>query len=107
MTAEQWKTGREKADLTQVAAARSLKVSQPYLSQLETGLRVSSADLARKAAKLYKLPPTALPLPEPLDVQGLHLMIFSESLPLSVTPASSMFVPSRRAIPLKLCSMPW
>jgi transcriptional regulator with XRE-family HTH domain len=71
MTATQWKTGREKAGLTQVAAARSLKVSQPYLSQLETGLRVSSADLARKAAKLYKLPPTALPLPEPLDVQGV------------------------------------
>src|SRR6266446_57153 len=68
MTAEQWKTGREQASLTQVAAASSLSVSQPYLSQLETGLRVSSAELARKAAKLYKLPPTALPLPEPLDV---------------------------------------
>ena len=71
MTAEQWKTGREKAGLTQVAAARSLDVSQPYLSQLETGLRVASAGLARKAAKLYGLPPTALPLPEPLDVPGL------------------------------------
>lgn len=69
MTAEQWRTGREKASLTQVVAARSLKVSQPYLSQLETGLRVSSAELARKAAKLYRLP-TALPLPEPLDVRG-------------------------------------
>src|ERR1700732_4164296 len=69
MTAEQWKTGRDKAGLTQIAAARLLNVSQPYLSQLETGLRVSSAELARKAAKLYKLPPTALPLPEPLDVQ--------------------------------------
>jgi len=27
--------------------------------------------LARKAAKLYELPPTALPLPEPLQVQGV------------------------------------
>jgi transcriptional regulator with XRE-family HTH domain len=71
MTAEQWKTGRDKAGLTQVAAARCLNVSQPYLSQLETGLRVASAELARKAAKLYGLPPTALPLPEPLDVQGI------------------------------------
>ncbi len=70
MTAGQWKTGREKAGLTQVAAARSLKVSQPYLSQLETGLRVASAGLARKAAKLYELPPTALPLPTRLDVRG-------------------------------------
>jgi hypothetical protein len=43
-------------------------VSQPYLSQLETGLRVASAKLARKAAKLYKLSPTALPLPQPLGV---------------------------------------
>jgi transcriptional regulator with XRE-family HTH domain len=71
MTAEQWKTGREKADLTQVAAARSLHVSQPYLSQLETGLRAASAELVRKATKLYKLTPTALPLPEPLGVQAV------------------------------------
>jgi transcriptional regulator with XRE-family HTH domain len=68
MTTEQWKTGRETAGLTQVRAARSLNVSQPYLSQLETGLRLASDELARKAAKLYELPPTALPLPEPLDV---------------------------------------
>jgi transcriptional regulator with XRE-family HTH domain len=71
MTAAQWKTGREKAGLTQVVAARGLDVSQPYLSQLETGLRVASAGLARKAAKLYELPPTALPLPEPLHVRGV------------------------------------
>jgi transcriptional regulator with XRE-family HTH domain len=70
MSAAQWKTGREKAGLTQVAAARALHVSQPYLSQLETGLRVASANLARQAATLYELPPTALPLPESLDVQG-------------------------------------
>jgi transcriptional regulator with XRE-family HTH domain len=68
VTADQWRTGREKAGLTQVEAASSLKVSQPYLSQLETGLRLASAKLVRKAAKLYKLSPTALPLSEPLDV---------------------------------------
>ena len=71
MTAAQWRTGRKKAGLTQVAAARSLNVSQPYLSQLETGLRVAGARLARKVAMLYELPPTALPLPEPLDVRGV------------------------------------
>lgn len=69
MTAADWKTGREKAGLTQVAAARLLEVSQPYLSQLETELRVPSVELALKAAKLYRLPPTALPLPETLDAQ--------------------------------------
>ena len=66
MTAEQWKTGREKVGLTQMQAARALGVSQPYLSQLEKGLRVSSFALARKAAKRYRLP-TALPLKEPLE----------------------------------------
>jgi len=71
MTAGQWRTGREKAGLTQVEAARSLNVSQPYLSQLEAGLRAAAAGLARKAAKLYELPPTALPLPAPLDVRGV------------------------------------
>src|ERR1700685_1181339 len=65
MTPEQWTTGRDRSGLTQVAAARSLNGPQPYLSQLETGLRTASAHLARKAARLYKLPPTALPLPEP------------------------------------------
>jgi transcriptional regulator with XRE-family HTH domain len=69
MKADQWTEGRNKSGLTQVAAARSLNVSQPYLSQLETGLRTASAQLARKAARLYKLPPTALPLPEPFALQ--------------------------------------
>src|SRR6185312_9955059 len=69
MTAEQWTTGRTRSGLTQVAAARALKVSQPYLSQLETGLRTASTQLARNAARLYKLSPTALPLPEPLVAQ--------------------------------------
>jgi transcriptional regulator with XRE-family HTH domain len=69
MTAEQWRTGRKSAGLTQVEAADSLHVSQPYLSQLEAGTREASAGLARKAARLYRLPPTALPLGEPKEVQ--------------------------------------
>jgi transcriptional regulator with XRE-family HTH domain len=68
MTWAQWKAGRESAGLTQVAAARSLGVSQPYLSQLETGLRTAGAELARKAVGLYKLSPTALPLSSAEDV---------------------------------------
>lgn len=69
MTAGQWKAGRERAGLTQVGAAGSLRVSQPYLSQLETGLRAASAKLARKAAKLYGLSAAALPLPSPVDAK--------------------------------------
>ena len=95
MTAGQWKTGREKTGLTRVVAAHSLNVSQPYLSQLETGLRAAGAELARKAAKVYKLRPTVLPLPDPFDVRGVRRMIFSESLRLSDTLASSMFFPRR------------
>ena len=67
MTGPQWKSGRTNARLTQVEAARALGVSQPYLSQLEKGLRLASEKLSRKAAGLYKLPPTTLPLP------GRHL----------------------------------
>jgi transcriptional regulator with XRE-family HTH domain len=66
MTAEQWRTGRRDAGLTQIAAARSLHITQPYLSQLETGLRVPSSRLVRKATRLYRLPATALPLRESL-----------------------------------------
>ena len=69
MTARDLKDGRELAGLTQVEAAHSLGVTQPYLSQLETGVRLPSAALARRAARLYKLP-TALPLPEPLEFRG-------------------------------------
>jgi DNA-binding transcriptional regulator YdaS (Cro superfamily) len=53
-----------KAGLTQVQAARRLGVSQPYLSQLEKEERPVTAELARAAAALYHLPPTALPMPE-------------------------------------------
>jgi len=70
VTTEQWRTGREKAGLTQVAAARSLKITQPYLSQLESGLRVASEELERRAAKLYEQP-SALPLPDPMEVRGV------------------------------------
>ena len=70
MTTEQWRTGREKAGLAQVATARSLKITQPYLSQLESGLRVASTELERRAAKLFAQP-SALPLPNPREVRGV------------------------------------
>ena len=64
MTSERLKSGRLNAGLTQVQAARRLGVSQPYLSQLEKGARPVWAALARAAATLYRLPATALPMPE-------------------------------------------
>lgn len=69
MTAMQWTSGRAAKGLTQTAAAKALKISQPYLSQLETGLRAPSVGLARKAARLYRLSPAALPLPDAFAFQ--------------------------------------
>jgi transcriptional regulator with XRE-family HTH domain len=62
MTADQLRAGRLKSGLNQQEAAAVLGVSQPYLSQLETGYREIPDGLARKATSLYRLPATALPL---------------------------------------------
>ena len=70
MTHEQLKAGRLETALTQVKAAARLGVSQPYLSQLEKGERPITAELARSAAALYRLPATALPIPESVAQRG-------------------------------------
>jgi transcriptional regulator with XRE-family HTH domain len=70
MTGQDWITGRRNAELTQVLAAQVLGISQPYLSQLEKGMRSASAALEEKAAKLYRLPPTVLPKPEPRSLES-------------------------------------
>lgn len=61
---EQLRAGRAKAGLTQIEAAGRLGISQPYLSQLEKGERPVTPDLARLATAVYRLPATALPIPE-------------------------------------------
>jgi len=63
MTYQEFKAGRANAALTQLQAAPRLRISQPYLSQLENGTRPVTTALARRAASLYRLPATALPLP--------------------------------------------
>ena len=50
--------------MTQAEAAARMGVSQPYFSMLEKGERAFTDDLARAAAKLFGLSPTALPLPQ-------------------------------------------
>src|ERR1700724_3691839 len=64
MTNEQLKAGRVQAGLTQIQASQRLKLSQPYLSQLERGQRPITPELARFAARVFGLSPTALPVPE-------------------------------------------
>jgi transcriptional regulator with XRE-family HTH domain len=71
MTAQQWTAGRRNPGLTQVQAASSLGISQPYLSQLEKGQRVGGTELVERAAALYGLPATALPLPDSANLAGV------------------------------------
>ena len=59
----QLKAGRKLAGLTQIKAAKRFGMSQPYLSQLEKGLRAITPDLAERAAKAYDLSPALLPVP--------------------------------------------
>lgn len=65
MTNDRFKAGRLQAGLTQKQAAEALGVSQSYLSQLEIGQRPITPELARAGTALYRLPATALPMPEP------------------------------------------
>ncbi len=67
MTHKQFRDGRLSAGWTQAEAAARLGVSQPYLSQLESGQRALTSKLARAATALYSLPATVLPMPESLD----------------------------------------
>jgi transcriptional regulator with XRE-family HTH domain len=85
MTNQELKAGREKAALAQLQAATRLRVSQPYLSQLENGTRPVTAVLARRAASVYRLPATALPLPasatKEVDVSKLARQLASLGYP--------------------------
>ncbi|HTY51312.1 MAG TPA: helix-turn-helix transcriptional regulator [Steroidobacteraceae bacterium] len=64
MTGAQFRTGRLHAGLTQAEAASRLGLSQPYLSQLERDERPFTEPLARVACRLFRLPVTALPVPQ-------------------------------------------
>ena len=61
------KTARLAKGVSQVEAARRLKVSQSYLAMLEGGVRRLTPELARRATRVYGLAPTALP-PSELNV---------------------------------------
>ncbi|HZZ15518.1 MAG TPA: helix-turn-helix transcriptional regulator [Candidatus Sulfotelmatobacter sp.] len=71
MNHQQFKAGRKQARLTQVEAAKRLGTSQPYLSQLEKGLRPVTRELARRATKVYDLSPTHLPVPKAFSLSEL------------------------------------
>jgi transcriptional regulator with XRE-family HTH domain len=61
MTFRDLKAARTTKGLRQTQAAARLGVSQPYLAMLENGARRLTPKLARRAMKVYSLPPTVLP----------------------------------------------
>ncbi len=52
----------------QSQAATKLKVSQPYLSLLETGKRPITKKIARRAVSVFKLPPSVLPFENSAEI---------------------------------------
>jgi transcriptional regulator with XRE-family HTH domain len=62
MTGEQLRRARINAGRSQIQASADLGVSQTYLSLLEKGLRYLTPTVAKKAARVFRLPPTAIPL---------------------------------------------
>ena len=59
------RTARQSRGWTQVRAAARLGVSQPYLAMLEAGRRPLTPAVARRAMRVYGLPPTVLPPAKP------------------------------------------
>jgi len=68
MTGNDLRLGREQKRWTQEEAASRLRVSQPYLSLMEKGLRPVPEHLARKATTAFGLPATSLPLKTSLEM---------------------------------------
>jgi len=64
MSAQQLVAGRRAGGWTQMRAAAILRVSQSYLSMLESGERRLTPALAGRARKIYRLAATVLELPE-------------------------------------------
>lgn len=111
-----------RATLTQKRAAERLGVSQPYLSQLEKGERPVTAELALAATALYRLPATALPLPETLadqpktddallarQLSGLGYPGFAHLRPRKANPAAVVLAAlARKDLETRLTeALPW
>jgi transcriptional regulator with XRE-family HTH domain len=62
VTGAQLRDARRNRGLTQVELAAKVGQSQAYVSLLEKGKRSASASVARRLARVLRMPPTALPL---------------------------------------------
>jgi transcriptional regulator with XRE-family HTH domain len=91
---------RERKGWTQARAAAHLRVSQTYLSLLESGRRPVSKHLARKLQRQFDVPATALPL----DVTSARddMQSLAEDLAALGYPGFTHFTPGRRSNPAQL-----
>lgn len=99
MTRYHLREGRVRSKLTQAQAAGRLKVSQPYLSHLENGRRRITTKLARRAADLYGLPPTVLPVGDQRRSMGNSGDWFVRQMASLGYPGYSHVRPTRRVNP--------
>lgn len=81
MTGEQLTAARKAMNIEQQQAAARLKVSQPYLSLLESGKRPVTESLAKRAVRAFGLSPTALPVATPSGVRGLAFQLAALGYP--------------------------
>jgi transcriptional regulator with XRE-family HTH domain len=106
MTSAQLSNGRKVAGLSQAQAAPRLKISQPYLSQLERGQREVPEALAKRALRVYRMSPTALPIKVPGEyfgqTQSGHPARLARSLAALGYPAFSHLRGGRKVNPAEL-----
>jgi transcriptional regulator with XRE-family HTH domain len=85
LTGEALKAARGRAKLGQAEAAEKLGVTQAYLSMLEGGRRPVTEEVAVRAARVFRLPATALPMKagrqRALDVDGFKAELGAMGFP--------------------------
>jgi transcriptional regulator with XRE-family HTH domain len=99
MSPTELKLARQAAGLTQPQAAARLGISQPYLALLERGRRRLTEELMRKFVRLYRLPPTALPLEQLSSRAPGDSELLAACLSGLGYPGFSYLRPARRANP--------
>lgn len=72
MSTNELRSVRKVKGLTQAKAAERLGVSQAYVAMLERGKRKLTPRLARRAVRVYGLPPTAVPPSDELTKRGAN-----------------------------------
>jgi transcriptional regulator with XRE-family HTH domain len=75
---------RQRRGLTQMEVVKKAKVSQTYISQLESGAKEPSLTMLRKLGKIYKVPPQLIQTMamDESDVPKANLKLFGQLKPV-------------------------